>query len=83
MTLHPKGEMWKEHAVMDTETLQSFTDERVLNEFGKAMVAHSYGYYDFTDRMQLLRAEALRRMGGSKSSAKAEVEPAPDGARDT
>jgi hypothetical protein len=36
--------MWKEHAVMDTDSVRSFTDERVLNEFGKAMFAHSYGY---------------------------------------
>ena len=47
--------------------LGAFTDEQVLNEFGKAMLAHSYGYYDFTDRMEVLRAEALRRMGESKS----------------
>jgi hypothetical protein len=69
MTLESKAEMWTEHAVMDTGTVRSFTDERVLNEFGKAMVAHSYGYYDFTDRMEVLRTEALRRMGDSKSSA--------------
>ena len=66
MTLEPKVEMWKEHAVMDTDSVRSFTDEQVLNEFGKAMLAHSYGYYDFTDRMEVLRAEALRRMGERK-----------------
>jgi hypothetical protein len=71
MTRDPKAEVWKEHGIMDTDTVRSFTDERVLNEFGKAMVAHSYGYYDFTDRMQVLRAEALRRMARSKSPANA------------
>ena len=54
--------MWKGHAVMDLHTVRAFTDEQVLDEFGKAMLAHSYGYYDFTDRMEILRAEALRRM---------------------
>jgi hypothetical protein len=63
MTLDPRAEMWKEHAVMGSDSVRGFTDERVLKEFGKAMVAHSYGYYDFTERMEVLRAEALRRMG--------------------
>ena len=52
---------------MDSDSVRSLTDEQVLKEFGKAMLAHSYGYYDFTDRMEVLRAEALRRMGESKS----------------
>jgi hypothetical protein len=71
MTLDPKAELWREHDVMDTDVVRSFTDERVLNEFGKAMFAHSHGYYDFTDRMEVLQAEALRRMGESKSSVNA------------
>jgi hypothetical protein len=50
-----------------TDSVRSLTDEQVLKEFGKAMLAHSYGYYDFTDRMEVLRAEALRRMGESES----------------
>lgn len=49
---------------MDDDSVRALTDEQVLAEFGKAMVAHSYGYYDFSDRMEVLRAEALRRMGG-------------------
>jgi hypothetical protein len=35
MTLDPRAEMWKEHAVMDTDSVRSFTDEQVLKEFGK------------------------------------------------
>jgi hypothetical protein len=66
MTLDPRAEMWKEHAVMDADSVRWFSDEQVLTEFGKAMLAHSYGYYDFTDSMEVLRAEALRRMGESK-----------------
>lgn len=63
----PEDEMRRERAGMDTDSVRSFTDEQVLSEFGKAMVAHSYGYYDFTDRMKVLRAEALRRMGRTHS----------------
>ena len=70
VTLDPSAEMWKEHAVMDTDSLRSFTDEQVLKEFGKAMLAHSYGYYDFTDRMEALRAEALRRMRESEAEGR-------------
>ena len=55
------------NALMDRDSVRSLTDEQVLKEFGKAMLAHSYGYYDFTDRMEVLRAEALRRMGDSES----------------
>ena len=66
MTLEPRAERWKEHGVMDADSVRWFTDEQVLKEFGKAMLAHSFGYYDFTDRMEVLRAEALRRMGESK-----------------
>jgi hypothetical protein len=51
-----------ERNFVDADSLRSLTDEQVLNEFGKAMVAHSYGYYDFTERMEALRGEALRRM---------------------
>ena len=79
MTVDPKAEMWKEHSAMDADTVRSFTDERVLNEFGKAMVAHCYGYYDFTDRMEVLRAEALRRMSecdGSEGSHEHPTAPA-------
>jgi hypothetical protein len=35
----------------DADTVRSFTDERVLDEFGNAMVAQSRGYYALTDRM--------------------------------
>ena len=70
MTLDDSAEMRKGHAVIDTDSVRSFTDEQVLQEFGKAMLAHSYGYYDFTDRMEVLRAEALRRMGESKAEGK-------------
>ena len=51
---------------MDTDAARSFTDEQEFREFGKAMLAHSYGYYDFTERMEDLRAEALRRMRETK-----------------
>jgi hypothetical protein len=67
MTADTNAEMWRVHAVTDTNSVRSFTDEQMLKEFGKAMLAHSYGYYDFTERMEILRAEALRRMGESKS----------------
>jgi hypothetical protein len=57
---------------MDIDSVRSFTDEQVLKEFGKAMLAHSNGYYDFTARMEVLRAEALRRMGeGCRAERKA------------
>ena len=52
---------------LPTDSVRWLTDEQVLKEFGKAMLAHSYGYYDFTDRMEVLRAEALRRMGERES----------------
>jgi hypothetical protein len=52
---------------MDTDSVRSFTDEQVLTEFGKAMLAHSYGHYDFTGRMEVSRAEALRQMGAANA----------------
>ena len=54
---------------LDTDSVRSFTDEQVLSEFrGKPWFAHSYGYYDFTDRMKVLPSRALRRMGQNSLS---------------
>jgi hypothetical protein len=44
MILTPRPRCTRSSPSWMQDTVRSFTDEQVLNEFGKAMVAHSYGY---------------------------------------